>query len=155
MSASSSSLLGVEMDHVRDAAQVADVEKAVVRRAVVAGEAAAIHAEHDVEILQADIVDDLVEGALEEGGINRAERLVALGRHAGGEEHRVLLGDAHVEIFVGMLRLEEIERGAVRHGAGDGHDLRVHVGQLDHRFGEDLRVGLRPDEVVSTPFSGS
>ncbi len=42
-------------------------------RAVVAGEAAAIHAEHDVEILQADVVDDLVEGALQEGGIDRAQ----------------------------------------------------------------------------------
>ena len=143
MSASSSSLLGVEVDHVRDAAQVADVEEAVVGRAVVAGEAAAVHAEHDVEILQADVVDDLVERALQEGRIDRAERLVALRRHAGGEEHGVLLGDADVEIFVRVLRLEEIERRAVRHRAGDGDDLRVHVGELDHRLGEDLRVGLR------------
>ena len=90
----------VEVDHVRNAAQVADVEEAVVGRAVVAGEAAAVHAEHDVEILQADVVDDLVERALQEGGVDRAERLVALGRHAGGEEDGVLLGDADVEIFV-------------------------------------------------------
>jgi hypothetical protein len=93
--------------------------------------------------LQADVVDDLVEGALQEGRVDRAERLVALGRHAGGEEHGVLLGDADVEVAVGMLRAEEIERGAVRHRAGDRDDLRVHVGELDHRLGEDLRVGLR------------
>ena len=29
------------------------------------------------------------------------------------------------------------------HRAGDGHDFRVHVGQLDQRVGKDLRVGLR------------
>ena len=44
------------------------------------------------------------------------KRLEALGRHAGGEEHGVLLGDADVEISVGMVRLEEVERGAVGHG---------------------------------------
>ena len=81
--------------------------------------------------------------------------LVALGGHAGGEEHGVLLGDADVEIFVGVLRLEEIERGAVGHGAGDGDDLRVHVGELDQRLGEDLRVGLRAGAGFGSPVSGS
>ena len=54
----------VEMDHVGDTAQIADVEKTVMRRAVIAREAAAVHAKHHIEFLQADVVNDLVERAL-------------------------------------------------------------------------------------------
>ena len=66
-------VLGDHVDDVGDAAQIADVEEAVVRGAVVAGEAAAIHAEDHGQVLQADVVHDLVEGALQEGGIDGAE----------------------------------------------------------------------------------
>ena len=60
-------ILGLHVDDVRDVAQVADVEEAVVGGAVVAAEAAAVHAERDVEILQRDVMDDHVIGALHEG----------------------------------------------------------------------------------------
>ena len=75
-----------------------------MRGAVVGGEAAAIHAEDDGQVLQADVVDDRVEGALQEGGVDGAEGLEALGGQAGGEEDGVLLGDADVEILVGVMR---------------------------------------------------
>ena len=39
--------------------------------------------------------------------------------------HRVLLGDADIEVAVGMMRPEEVEAGAVGHGGGDGDDLVV------------------------------
>jgi hypothetical protein len=42
-------------------------------------------------------VDDLVVAALQEGGIDRAERLHALGRHPGGKGHRVLFGNADIK----------------------------------------------------------
>ena len=115
-------VLGVHVDDVGDAAQIADVEEAVVGGAVVAGEAAAVHAEDDGEILQRNVVHDLVEGALEEGGVDGAEGAEALGGHARGEEHGVLLGDADVEVALGVVRAEEVERGAVGHGGGDGDD---------------------------------
>ena len=63
-------------------AEVGDVEGAVVRRAVVADQAGAVHREDDVQLLQADVVDDLVEGALQEGRVDRADRLDALEREA-------------------------------------------------------------------------
>ena len=56
-------------------AQIADVEEAMVRRAVVAAEAGAVHAQPDVEVLQRHVVDDHVVGALHEGRIDRQERL--------------------------------------------------------------------------------
>src|SRR6185312_13921031 len=71
------------VDDVRNAAQVADVEEAVMRRAVVATESAAVHAEDDREILQRYIMHYLVEGTLQECRVDRAEGLVTLGRHAG------------------------------------------------------------------------
>ena len=92
--------------HVRQAAQVRDVEGAVVRRAVVADEAGAVHREDDGELLQADVVDDLVERALQERRVDRADRLDALERQAGGEQDRLLLGDADVEVVVGLAASE-------------------------------------------------
>ena len=91
-------ILRLHVDDVRDVAQIADVEEAVVRWAVVAAQAGAIHAERDVQILQRDVVDDHVVGALHEGRVDRQERLQPLGREAAGEERGVLLGDADVEV---------------------------------------------------------
>ena len=62
-------------DDVRHAAQVSDVQQAVMRRAVAAGDAAAVQAELDVQILHADVVNDLIERALQESRVNRANRL--------------------------------------------------------------------------------
>ena len=51
-------------DDVRHWPQVRDVEQAVVRLAVAAGNAAAIETELHVQILNADVVNHLVETAL-------------------------------------------------------------------------------------------
>ena len=72
--------------HVRQAAQVGDVEHAVVRRAVVADEARAVHREHHRKLLQAQVVDDLVVGALQERRVDRGDGARALQREAGGEQ---------------------------------------------------------------------
>ena len=49
------------------------------------------------QVLDGDVVDDLVIGALQEGRIDGAERPHALGGEAGREGHGVLFGDADVE----------------------------------------------------------
>ena len=72
-------------------------------RAVVADQARPVHREDDVELLQADVVDQLVVGALEEGRVDRADRLRSLDREAGGEQDRVLLGDPDVVVALGDL----------------------------------------------------
>ncbi len=101
-----------------------------MRGAVVAGEAGAIHAEENRQLLQADIVHDGIEGALEERGVDGADGAEAARRHAGGEDHGVLFGDAHVEVAARVMRAEVVEAGAVGHGRGDGHDARIFVGEL-------------------------
>ncbi len=140
MSAKFVFVFGRHEDDLGNAAQVGDVEEAVMRGAVVAGEAGAIHAEEDGQLLQADVVDDRIEGALEEGGVDGADGAIAARGHACGEDDRVLFGDADIEVALGMARAEEIEAGAVGHGGGDGDDARVFRGQIGQRVGEDLGV---------------
>ena len=111
--------------------------------AVGADQARAVDGEAHRQLLDGDVVHHLVVGALQEGGIDGAERLHAVGGHAGGEGHRVLLGDADVEAALGMRLGEQIEPGAARHGGGDRDDLGVAVGLLDQRLGEHLGVGGR------------
>ena len=127
-------------DDVGQAAQVGDVEGAVVRRAVVAHEAGAVHGEDDVELLQADVVDDLVVGALQEGRVDGAHRLGALERQPGGEEHGLLLGDAHVEVVGGLGLLQDAQPGAGVHRRRDPDDARVAPDLSHHGLAEDLRV---------------
>ena len=62
-------------------------------------------------------------------------------RHAGGEYHRVLLGDADVEKALGMARAEEIEARTVGHGCGDGDDAFVLCGEIGEGVGEDFGIG--------------
>ena len=112
-------------------------------RAVVADEAGAVHREDDVELLQADVVDDLVEGALEEGRVDRADRLAALQGEAGGEQDGLLLGDADVDVLLGHLLGELVEPGAAGHRRGDADHPLVAPGLGDEGVGEDRRVGGR------------
>ena len=73
------------------------VEHAVVRGAVVAGDAGPVEAEHHRLAVEADVVDDLVDGPGEERGVDRDDRAQAAHRHAGGGGDGVLLGDADVD----------------------------------------------------------
>ena len=90
-----------------------------MRGAVVADQPGAVHREHDVQLLQADVVDDLVVGALQERRVDRRDRLAPLEREPGGEQHRLLLGDPDVEVAVGQLALEDVQPGAGVHRGGD------------------------------------
>jgi hypothetical protein len=66
-------------------------------RAVGADEAGAVDGEAHRQLLDRHVMHDLVVAALQEGRIDRAERLVAFRRQAGREGHRMLLGDADIE----------------------------------------------------------
>ena len=80
--------------------------------AVVAHQPGAVHREHHVQLLEAYVVDDLVVAALEEGGVDRRHGLGPLERQPGGEQHGVLLRDAHVVVAVGQRLLQQVQAGA-------------------------------------------
>ena len=103
---------GGHQHHIRQATEIGDVERASMGRAIGAHEARAINGETHGEILQRHIMHDLVIGALQEGGIDGAEGLVALGGEARRKSHRMLLGDAHVEDAIREGVAENIHAGA-------------------------------------------
>ena len=84
-------------DEIGQAAEIGVVERAGMGGAVGTDQAGAIDREAHRQALDRHVMDDLVVAALQEGRIDRAERLVAFGRQAGREGHRVLLGDADIE----------------------------------------------------------
>ena len=88
-------------------------------------------------------MDDLIVAALQEGRVDGAERLHAFGSEAGGESHRVLLGDADIEHPIGKGFGEDVESGAARHGRGDSDDAFVLARLLDQALAEHLGVGRR------------
>ena len=143
MCTSSASSAAAMIDEARQAAEIGDVEGAGMGRAVGADEPGAVHGEAHRQSLDGDVVHDLVIGALQEGRVDRGERLQALGRESGGEGHAVLLGDADVEAAVGKFLGEQVEAGAGRHRGGDGDDLVVLPRLLDQRLGEHLGIGRR------------
>ena len=114
-----------------------------MRRAVGADQAGAVHGKAHRQPLDRDVVHHLVVAALQEGRIDRAERLVALGRKACGERHRMLLGDADVECALREHLLEQVDAGARWHRGGDADDLVVLLRLLDQALAEHLLVGRR------------
>src|SRR5579875_2752713 len=89
-------------DHVRQAAEIGKVEHTVMGTAILTGEAGAVHREDDRQVLDANVMNDLVVGTLEEGRVDGGDGPHSLSCQPGGEGHRVLLGDTDVEKAFGM-----------------------------------------------------
>ena len=100
----------------------------------------AIHRQHHRELLQADVVDDLVVRALQEGRVDRGDGPRALQRQAGREQQRLLLGDPDVEVAVGHRLLEDVEPRAGVHRRGDADDALVALALGHERVAEHRRV---------------
>ena len=112
----------------------------MVGGAVGAHQARAVEGEGDRELLERDVVDDLVEAALQERGVDRAHGSHALGGEPRCEGHAVLLGDPHVVHPVGVSHGELVESGAVRHRRRQRDHARVAIGEPR----ECLREHARP-----------
>ena len=109
--------------------------------AVGADNAAAIDGEHHRQVLDRHVMDQLIVGALQEGGIDRHHRLVAADRQPGGEGDRVLLGDRHVEILLRVVAGELHHAGAFAHCRRDCHQRAVFGGGFTQPVAEDFRIG--------------
>ena len=60
-------ILGLHVDDSGDGAEVGDIEQAVMGRTIITGKATSVHAHSHRKVLQGDIVNDHVDGALHEG----------------------------------------------------------------------------------------
>ena len=99
-----------------------------------------IQAEEDRQLLNADVVDNLVKGSLQEGGVNCRDGAHPLTGQTGGQGNGVLLGNPHVDVLVRQLFLQLVKAGAGGHGGSDADNFRIIFRQLDQGFGEYLGV---------------
>lgn len=88
-------------------------------------------------LVQGDVHQDLVEGAVEEGGVDREDRVESAGGEAGRGGGAVLLGDADVVDPVREGGLELAEADGLEHGRGDRDDVLALLAELDHLLAED------------------
>ncbi len=119
---------GAKTRHARYGQGEHHVQQAVMTGAVVAGDAGAVEDDHHRQAVKSDVEVGLVEGAAEEGRIDRHHRPHAGHGHPGRGGDRVLLGDAHVDESLGEPGLEGQQTGRTGHGRGDGHDPGVLLG---------------------------
>ena len=118
--------------HVGYAAQEAQIEGAMVGRAVLPHQAGAVDGEGHIQVLQGHVVNELVVAALQEGGVDGDHRLQAVAGHAGRQRDGVLFGDGHVVVAVLEAFGELHHTRALAHGGGNADQpfvLRRHVAQ--------------------------
>ena len=120
--------------------EVSNVEGPHVGRPVGANHAGPVDREPDGQLLDRDIMDDLVVGALQERGVDGREGLIALGGQTGRESHSMLFGNADVEEAPGEPLGELAETGAVGHRRGQGDDFVVVRGLGDQCLGENRGI---------------
>src|SRR5579885_1207059 len=126
--------------HVGHGAQEADIEDAVLRRAVFTDDAGAVQREDDVQVLHADIVQHLVISTLQEGRVDGGNGLEAADSQPTGEGDGVLLGNAHVKVAVGEAFVQLLETGSLGHRRRDANNGDVPLGQFNQRVGEDISI---------------
>ena len=74
-----------------------------MRCAVRAHQSAPVNREHHRQVLQGDVVNQLVVGALQKGRVDGYHWPHAFAGKSAGEGHRMLLGDADVEVALGKF----------------------------------------------------
>ena len=98
--------------HVRQGAQVRDVEHTVVCGPIRTDQASAVQSQHHRQVLQRHFLEHLVVAALQEGRVDGCDRAQATLRHARGHGDRVLFRDAGVVEARRNARLVGVEPSA-------------------------------------------
>ena len=137
----------------------------MVRRAVGAGDAGAVEDDGDARLVERAVHEELVEGPVEEGGVDGDDRVQAGIRQPRRHGEGVLLRDADVEGAVGEALAEVLETDGDHHGGGDGDDVVALLADADHLVAElvgpaaagdlERKAGLGvddPDGVELVPF---
>ena len=109
--------------------------------AVCADYARTVDGKQDGQVLQSDIVDELIVGALQEGGVDGNDGFDAFAGQSGGKGYGVLFGDADIEVAVGEALFEFHQPAAFAHGGGNGGQPVVGFGLIAQPLAEDLGVG--------------
>ena len=116
-------------------------------RTVITRKTPSIHTKNHWQILQTDVVDDLIIRPLQEGRIDRTERLKPFGCHPCGKEHRMLFRDTHIEVSIQMFRLKPVQPRSVGHRPRDRHNPRIVICHLGKMIRKNLTVGRLPQRL--------
>ena len=135
-------IVGGRIDRDAHLAEEGRVKNALMRLTVAGHKTGAVDGEDDVLPQQVHIVDDLVVGALQEGGVDADHRQHPLAGKACRKGDSVLLSHAHIKKAVAVGVGEELQACAVLHGSGDGADLSVRIPLFVQQIAEDRREGL-------------
>src|SRR5579872_4626140 len=90
-------------NHVGEQSHVGDIEDTVMRWAIRTRQSGPIHREYNVKVLEADLLEDLVEAPLQEGAVDIHHGPHPRLGHAGGKSNRVALANTDIEESVGEI----------------------------------------------------
>ena len=134
---------GRKHSHIGNHARIDQIEHAVVRRPIGAHQARAVDSEHDVEVHECVVYDELINGALQERRVHGEHRLAP----ADGKPRRhascVLLANAHVDEAVGKLLFETSKPRAAFHRSGDRNDALIGARLVQEGLAEHRGVARR------------
>ena len=149
-------IVGGRIDRHSYLAEEGRVKDALMGLAVCRNEPGTVDGKHHVLPQQVHIVDDLIIGALQEGGIDADHRQHPLTGKACREGDCVLFRHAHIKEPFRVGVREELQACTVLHGSSDGTDLLI-LGPLliqetaehcgEGLFGCHLRVRDAVDQI--------
>ena len=135
---------------IGDGSKIGKIEDPLVRLPVPSRHARTVDAEDDGQILRADVVNDLVIGALQERRIDGIIRAHPGSRKRRGKHGGMFFADADVERPLGKPFKKPAKTEAVRHRSRHGDDAAVRLRQCRQLFAERtgiLRPAARADAV--------
>ena len=130
--------------HVGKSAQHGNIEEREVRLGCGAKDRCAKHQDGCGGIVEAQVVPQLVVGALQKRAVHTKDWLGARARKRGGKSYGVLLGNAHVDK---LLTCRSAKLGCKAHDVGrggrDAHDLRIALDGGAERLARNVGIGAR------------
>src|SRR5690554_5619360 len=98
---------------------------------IFAHQSAAVYAKNNRKILEGNIVNYLVVGALNEGGINITKRDNPLSCKGCRKGYGMLLGNSHIKRPVGHFFKQQVHGASCGHSRCNSYYFIIHFGQLN------------------------
>ena len=144
------------IDGDADLAQESRVKDALMGLTIGRDKTGTVDGKDNILLQQVHIMDDLVIGTLQEGGVDTDYRQHSLAGKARCKGHSMLLCHAHIKETLGVGVCKELQARTILHGGRDGTDLLVFRALLvqnitEHRrerlLGSHLRVRDAVDQI--------
>src|SRR5690625_1223847 len=136
-----SAILWCRYRHIGDGEHIGAIVEPHMGWAIVPYEPSPIHREDDGEVLQGDVVDDRVVGALQEGRVDCDDRSDPLECESCGEGDAMTLSDSHIEVAIGETVPKIPSSRPTRHRCGDHGKIFDLFTELGQSPAEDIGVG--------------